>query len=85
MDAGFQDQRGKLTWTLPPEAEQLLSQATPEQRAQVLDLFNKSLGILCFFMLRSFSNQRLAQHLEGIMNIMTDLVMAAAQQQQQQE
>ena len=83
MDAGFSDSRGRLVWSLPDEAAQLLANANQEQRSQVMGLFNQSLGVLCFLMLRSFTNPRLAQHLEGVVNIMTDLITAAEVQQQQ--
>jgi hypothetical protein len=86
VDVGFNDERGRLVWTLPQQAEQLLANATQDQRAKVVDFFNKALGIVAFAMLTGFTSQRLSQHLEALLNITGDLVtLAQAQAQQQQE
>lgn len=85
MNISFEDNRGKLVWSLPQDAEQLLAQASQDQRANVQDLFTKSLGIVTFFLLQSFTDQRLAQHVEGVMNMITDLIMAASARRAQQQ
>jgi len=85
MNVGFEDNRGKLVWTLPQDANQLLSQVEQSQQAQIKDLFDKSLGIVCFFLLQSFGDQRMSQHVEGVMNIITDLIMAATARKQQEQ
>jgi hypothetical protein len=85
VDAGFNDERGRLVWTLPQQAEQLLSKAQQDQQAKVIDFFNKAFGILAFALLTGFTNQRLTQHLEGVLNILGDLTTLAQAQAQQQD
>jgi hypothetical protein len=85
VDVGFNDQRGKLVWTLPQQVEQLLQQASQDQQRKVVDFLNQCVGIVTMALMLGFTNQRLTQHLEAMLAILGDLVALAQAQAQQQE
>lgn len=84
MDVGFNDVRGKLIWTLPDDATQLINQTQQDKQGQVVDVFQNALGIMALFLMRAMGNARLARHLEAQMNLMTDLLTLEQLQAQQQ-
>jgi hypothetical protein len=74
----FDDWRGSLTWTLPPDAVAAMAVMTPEMRQRCLESFSSNLGVVCGAVLRSFGDPGVAETFNLIMREMHEIAAPRA-------